>query len=83
MSILGWIFFGALVGWIATGLTGVKSGCLMNIALGIVGAVVGGFLFSLLLLPPRMIFGFDLWSLFVAVVGAMLVIVLVRGLKRM
>ena len=47
MHILGWIVFGAIVGWLANGIMGKRgSGCLVNIALGLVGALAGGFLFQ-------------------------------------
>ena len=50
MSILGWIFFGLISGFIASKVVaGRGSGCLLDIALGIVGAFVGGALFLLLL----------------------------------
>ena len=45
-TVLGWIVFGAFIGWLATLVMGKKSGgCLVNIALGLVGALAGGFLF--------------------------------------
>ena len=47
MHILGWIVFGAIVGWLANGIMGKQgSGCMVNIALGLVGALAGGFLFQ-------------------------------------
>ena len=47
MYILGWIVFGAFIGWLATMIMGKRgSGCLVNIALGLVGALAGGFLFQ-------------------------------------
>ena len=43
MYILGWIIFGALIGWLATMIMGKRGGgCMVNIALGLVGALVGG-----------------------------------------
>lgn len=49
MIILGWIIFGALVGWLASRIMGRdSSGCMVNIALGLVGAVAGGFIFRAL-----------------------------------
>ena len=47
MHILGWIIFGALTGWLASQIVHKRGqGCLVNIALGLVGAVVGGFVFQ-------------------------------------
>ena len=48
-TILGWIVFGAFAGWLANGIMGKQgSGCMVNIALGLVGALAGGFLFQAL-----------------------------------
>ena len=48
-SILSWIVFGAFVGWLAGFFIGKpREGCLVNIALGLVGALAGGFLFPAL-----------------------------------
>jgi uncharacterized membrane protein YeaQ/YmgE (transglycosylase-associated protein family) len=80
MGILGWIILGGIAGWIAKIATGVGSerGCLFNIAVGIVGSVVGGLLFSWL--GERSITGFNIWSLFVATVGAVVFLWLARML---
>jgi uncharacterized membrane protein YeaQ/YmgE (transglycosylase-associated protein family) len=75
--VLGWIFFGALTGWIAGKIVNRRGeGCMVNTALGLLGAVVGGFLFRTLV--P----GFDyeysgfFVSMFVAVIGAIIVLFL-------
>ncbi len=75
MHILGWIIFGALVGWVANGIMGKQgSGCMVNIALGLIGAVAGGFLFQKL----SGNFSFDqhgfIVSTVVAVIGAIIVL---------
>ena len=80
MGILGWIILGALAGWIASALTGSGKGCLMDIVIGIVGALIGGFLFSLIGGAP--VTGLNLWSLFVAVVGAVILILVVRAFRK-
>jgi uncharacterized membrane protein YeaQ/YmgE (transglycosylase-associated protein family) len=75
MSILGWIFFGLIAGFIATRIVNAKGeGCLIDIALGLVGAIVGGGLFSLL--GERVFWDFDLRSMFVAIIGAIVVLVI-------
>jgi len=84
MSILGWIVLGLLAGWIGSHIVdnGGK-GPLLDIVLGIVGALVGGAIFSALGAGP--VTGFNLWSLFVAVVGAVVVLVIfhaVAGRRR-
>ena len=75
MAILGWIFFGAFVGWLATMVMGKQgAGCLVNIALGLAGALAGGVLFSAL--GPGFHYshhGFIISTL-VAVIGAIIVI---------
>ena len=81
MSILGWIILGALAGWIASAITGSGDGCLMDIVIGIVGAMLGGFIFSRIGGGPSVI-GLNLWSLFVAVVGAVILILVVRAIRR-
>jgi uncharacterized membrane protein YeaQ/YmgE (transglycosylase-associated protein family) len=74
MIILGWIIFGALTGWIAGKLVNRRGeGCLVNVALGLVGAVVGGFIFRQLTGFEYEVSGFFL-SLFVAVIGAVIVL---------
>ena len=79
MSIIGWVILGALAGWIASMIMGTndRQGCLMDMVLGIVGAIVGGFLYSLIT-NARWQTGFDLVSLIVAVIGACIVI----GIKK-
>lgn len=80
LSILGWIILGGIAGWIASALTGSRDGCVMDIVLGIVGAVIGGFVFSLI--GGAGVTGLNLWSLFVAVVGAVILILVVRALRK-
>ena len=81
MNILLWILFGALAGWIASVImrTNASQGIFMDILLGIVGGVLGGFLMSLLGQPG--VTGFNLYSLLVAVVGAIVLIWLGRMLR--
>ena len=70
MGLLGWIIIGGLAGWIAKSATGIgeNRGCLFNVVVGIVGSVLGGLIFSFL--GSTGVTGFNLWSLFVAAVGA-------------
>ena len=48
MGILTWIIFGAIAGWLASIIAGrnERQGCLTNIVVGIVGAIIGGWLMS-------------------------------------
>jgi uncharacterized membrane protein YeaQ/YmgE (transglycosylase-associated protein family) len=73
MSILAWIILGLIAGFIASKIfVGSGQGMLMDIVLGIVGAVVGGYLFNAL--GSTGVTGFNLWSMFVAVVGAVVLL---------
>ncbi|MGC9954638.1 MAG: GlsB/YeaQ/YmgE family stress response membrane protein [Rhizomicrobium sp.] len=73
MSILGWIFFGLITGFIASKIVNARGeGCFLNIALGVAGAVLGGAIFAFLGEP--VFFHFSLWSMFVAVLGAVIVL---------
>lgn len=74
MSILGWIILGLIAGFIASKIVNKSgSGFLMDIVLGVVGAFVGGFLFDLV--GEVGVTGFNLWSMFVAIIGAIIVLV--------
>ena len=73
MSVLGWILLGLIAGFIGSKIVNREGqGFLLDIVLGIVGAVIGGFLFSAL--GATGVTGFNLWSMFVAVVGAVVVL---------
>ncbi|MEI8255967.1 MAG: GlsB/YeaQ/YmgE family stress response membrane protein [Deltaproteobacteria bacterium] len=74
MSIIGWIILGLVAGFIASFIVNRSGeGLFMDIVLGIVGALVGGFAFNLI--GKVGVTGFNVWSLFVAIVGAVLVLV--------
>lgn len=72
MGIIAWIILGGLAGWVASLImkTDKQQGLFGNIAVGIVGGLVGGWLVSLL--GGEGITGFNIWSFVVAVAGAML-----------
>lgn len=73
MSILGWIIFGLITGFIASRVVNARGeGCFLNIALGLVGAMVGGFIFRQL--TGFNAFHFNLVSMFVAIIGAIVVL---------
>ena len=73
MSVLGWIVFGLITGFIASKIVNRQGeGCFVNIALGLVGALVGGTLFSLLGTP--IFWQFSLRSMIVATLGAVIVL---------
>jgi len=75
MSILGWVVFGAITGWLASLIVNKRGeGCFTNIALGLVGALVGGFIFRAI--SNFDIFRFNLVSMLVAVLGAIVTLFL-------
>lgn len=82
MSILIWIVFGLIVGLIANLIDPkpAKGGILSAVALGIAGALLGGFLSSIIL--GIGITGFDINSLVIATLGALLVMFIGRNLSR-
>jgi uncharacterized membrane protein YeaQ/YmgE (transglycosylase-associated protein family) len=79
MSIIGWIVLGLISGFIASKLVNRSGeGFILDVVLGIVGAVVGGFVFNLV--GAVGVTGFNIWSMFVAVMGAVVVLVLYHAL---
>ncbi len=82
LNILLWIVFGALAGWIASIVmkADAQMGALGNIIVGIVGAVIGGFIMNAL--GGTGVTGFNLYSLLVAIGGAIVLLFLVRVIRR-
>jgi uncharacterized membrane protein YeaQ/YmgE (transglycosylase-associated protein family) len=75
MSFLVWILLGLVAGFIGSKIVNKQGeGLVLDIILGIVGAVVGGWVFSLIGGHP--VTGFNLYSLFVAVIGSVIVLVI-------
>jgi uncharacterized membrane protein YeaQ/YmgE (transglycosylase-associated protein family) len=73
MGILAWIVLGLIAGFIGSKIVNhTGSGVLMDIVLGVVGALVGGFLFSMF--GAVGVTGFNIYSMLVAVVGAVVVL---------
>ncbi len=80
MGIILWIVFGALVGWVASMVMGSRGGLLWDIVVGIVGAVIGGFIMGLL--GEGDVNGFNIYSFLVALLGACILIAIVRAVRR-
>jgi uncharacterized membrane protein YeaQ/YmgE (transglycosylase-associated protein family) len=79
MSIIVWLVLGLIAGFIASKIVNKSGeGVVLDIVLGIVGAVVGGFLFSLVGAAP--VTGFNLYSIIVAVIGAIVVLVIYHAI---
>lgn len=75
MSILAWLILGLISGFIASKIVSKSGeGLILDIVLGIVGAFVGGFLFTQFGAMP--VTGFNIYSMFVAVVGAIVVLLI-------
>jgi uncharacterized membrane protein YeaQ/YmgE (transglycosylase-associated protein family) len=79
MGIILWIIFGALAGWIASAIMKSNDGVLMDIVIGIVGAVLGGWIMSLF--GQGGVSGFNLYSFLVAILGAVVLIWIVRAIR--
>jgi uncharacterized membrane protein YeaQ/YmgE (transglycosylase-associated protein family) len=74
MSIVGWIILGLVAGFIGSKIVNKRGeGIMLDIALGIVGAIVGGFLFSAF--GAEGITGLNLYSMIVAVIGSVVVLI--------
>lgn len=82
INIIVWIVFGALAGWIASIITGKnrKMGGLANVVVGVIGAFLGGAIMNFL--GYQGVTGFNLWSLLVAIGGAVVLIWLVGLIRR-
>jgi uncharacterized membrane protein YeaQ/YmgE (transglycosylase-associated protein family) len=82
MGIIAWIVLGGVAGWLASMIAGNNEdqGVIGNIVVGILGAFLGGFIFNLL--GGEGITGFNIWSLLVAVLGATLLLFIVRSFKK-
>lgn len=82
MEFLTWIIVGALAGWVASMIVGTnaRQGAIMNIVLGIIGAFVGGFIMNLF--GASGVSGFNIYSVLVAILGAVVVVWLYSALTR-
>jgi uncharacterized membrane protein YeaQ/YmgE (transglycosylase-associated protein family) len=82
MDIILWIVLGALAGWIASIITGTdaEQGWLGNMVTGIIGAFIGGLVLKLF--GAEGVSGFNLPSLLTAILGAVILLSLLRGFRR-
>ena len=78
MGIIAWVIMGALAGWIGSMIAGTNAeqGWLGNIVVGIVGALLGGFMFNAL--GGVGITGFNVWSLIVATIGSVILLMVIK-----
>jgi uncharacterized membrane protein YeaQ/YmgE (transglycosylase-associated protein family) len=81
MSILAWVILGLIAGFLGSKLVNKRGeGLLLDIVLGVIGAVVGGWVFHFF--GATGVTGLNIYSLVVAVIGAVLVLVLYHALRR-
>jgi uncharacterized membrane protein YeaQ/YmgE (transglycosylase-associated protein family) len=80
MGIIIWIVFGAIVGWVASMIMGSSGGLVWDIVVGIIGAVIGGFVMGLL--GYGGVNSFDLYGFLVALLGACILIAIVRAVRQ-
>lgn len=82
MGLLGWIILGGLAGWVASMImkTNAEQGIFLNIIVGVIGAVIGGFILSLL--GGEGVNGFNAYSFFVSLIGAVVLIAIVKSLRK-
>ncbi len=81
MSIIAWLVVGLIAGFIASKLVNkTGEGLVMDIVLGVVGAIVGGFIFNML--GHSGADGINLYSIFVSVIGAVVVLLVYHAVVR-
>ena len=81
MSVIAWIILGLIAGFVASKIINRKGeGVILDVLLGIGGAVAGGWLFQIF--GMRAVTGLNLYSMFVATLGAAVVLVVYHGLFR-
>ena len=81
MSLLAWIILGLIAGWIASKIVNKRGeGALMDILLGIVGAVIGGWIFRML--GASGVTGLNIYSLIIAVIGAVIALSVYHAIHR-
>jgi uncharacterized membrane protein YeaQ/YmgE (transglycosylase-associated protein family) len=81
MTILGWLLLGLIAGFLASTVMRGGFGLIGDIIVGIVGAFIGGFLFTVLTGNANPVDDFDIGSIFVAFVGACILIAILRAVS--
>lgn len=82
INLIIWILFGAFVGWIASLImkTNEEQGAIMNVVVGIVGALIGGFLMGIF--GGSGVDGFTIYGFLVALLGAIVLLALFKMIRR-
>ena len=81
MTLLGWLLLGLIAGFLAGRVMGRGYGLIGDVVVGIIGAFIGGYLFSVLTGDGNPVDDFDLGSLFVAFIGACILIAILRAVS--
>lgn len=81
-NIVVWVIVGGLAGWIAGKIVGKDSqmGLFANITVGVLGAIIGGFILNLFGLSG--VTGFNLWSILVAILGAVILLLILNKIRK-
>ena len=82
MGIIMWIIFGALAGWVASKImrTDAEQGVLANIIVGILGAIIGGYIMQKITGSDSMT-GFNISSLLTAILGSVILLAIVKAFR--
>lgn len=82
MGIISWIILGALAGWIASKImkTDASMGAIANIVVGIIGALIGGFVMNFF--NRAGVDSFNLYSVLVAILGSIILLALVKAIRK-
>lgn len=80
-NVLLWVVFGALIGWIASAIVGVGSNLVIDVVVGIVGAFIGGWIMNRMSAVPNQLPGISLRSFLVSLLGAIILLALVKLLS--
>ncbi|MBI5535194.1 MAG: GlsB/YeaQ/YmgE family stress response membrane protein [Deltaproteobacteria bacterium] len=81
MSVLAWILLGLISGYIGSKIVNHRGeGAILDILLGIVGAIAGGYVFQLV--GEKGVTGLNLWSLMVATVGSVMLLIVFNAFRR-
>jgi uncharacterized membrane protein YeaQ/YmgE (transglycosylase-associated protein family) len=80
VGIILWIVFGAIAGWIAAAITRTEQGAVGDVIVGIVGAIIGGWIMQAI--GASDVNGFNFYSLLVAILGAVVLLAIVNLFRR-
>ena len=82
MGILSWIILGALAGWISSMImkTNASMGAIANIVVGIIGALIGGFIMNFF--NKAGVDSVNLYSLLIAILGSIILLAIVKAVTR-